>query len=222
MREVKPGNESLPFSWFAQPVAMAPKAKTGPWFFRWEGVGFSELHLILLLRSGPIHKPVSSLFTSGEKSEELIWLRVGSEWAGESILAVGHLWCISCSPNFFELHLKTEDNVSRRNRGKIYSQSHRGGEWPCLQAVATDRGVSGTYVGISETVTQVSSYSQRRKTKRIICSTYLRSLVQSEVCCTGWSIQVGQMSPSGGWRKIGFLLPQSHYICLVCCEWLKH
>ena len=125
----------------------------------------------------------------------LIRLQVSSAWAGEPALATRHLRSISSSA-CFELQLKTvpEDGVSRRNRD-LSPKGHRGGERPCLQGVTNNRGGSGPYIAISETVTQVSLYSQCRKTKRIICPTYLRSLVQGEVHCT---VQVGQVSPTGG------------------------
>lgn len=58
---------------------MAPKDKIGPWLFRGEGGGFSELRLTLLPGSGPVRKPVSAIFTGGGKGVVLVQLQVGSE-----------------------------------------------------------------------------------------------------------------------------------------------
>lgn len=133
------------------------------------------------------------------------WERCGADLASGG-LSVGRRAC-PCheTPPMHQLfscllRAAAEDCVwgwceQEEQRQDLSPEALRGGEWPCLQGVTNNRGGSGPYIAISGTVTQVSLYSQCRKTKRIICPTYLRSLVQGEVHCT---VQVGQVSPTGG------------------------
>lgn len=115
----------------------------------------------------------------------------GLEWAGEPALAMGQLWCISSSPACSKLELKAMPKVcvSRSNTGKTYAQSCSGvGNSPaCREWLMTK--VARGHIQLYQTITQVSWYSQCRKTKRIICLTYLKSLVR---------VQVGQVCPTGG------------------------
>lgn len=56
---MKPGNESLLFSWWARLVAMDPKTKIGLWLFGEVGDGFSELYLTLRPGWGLVLKSAS-------------------------------------------------------------------------------------------------------------------------------------------------------------------
>lgn len=104
------------------------------------------------------------------------WERCGADWASDG-LRVGRGACPCRGTPLmhqlfsFLLRAAAEDCAQgwceqEEQRQDLSPKLLRGGEWPCLQGVANDRGGLRPYTAVSETVTQVSLYSLCRKTNK--------------------------------------------------------
>lgn len=92
---MKPGNESLLFSWWARLVAMDPKTKIGLWLFGEVGGGFSELYLTLRPGWGLVLKSASCFH---HRWEWCCPLSGGLTEDRRFALAVEHHWYSTSSP----------------------------------------------------------------------------------------------------------------------------
>lgn len=152
---MKPGNESLLFSWSARLVAMDPKAKIGPWRFREVGGGFSELYLTLWPGSGLVLKSVFSVFTTGGNGAAQS--QVGSQRAGDSALAMGHHWYSTSSPARAAGGCAQGQCEQEEQRQDVTPKPLRGGE-PLPLRMDNGWGALGLYMATSQTVMHISTY----------------------------------------------------------------
>lgn len=109
---MKPGNESLLFSWWARLVAMDPKTKIGLWLFGEVGGGFSELYLTLRPGWGLVLK-------LGGLTEDRRFA-----------LAVGHHWYSTSSPASAAEGCAQGQCEQEEQRQDVSPRPLRGGEPP--------------------------------------------------------------------------------------------
>lgn len=154
---MKPGNESLLFSWSARLVAMEPKAKMGLWLFREVGGGFSELSSALQPGSGPILKWISCVFSTGGNGAAQF--QVGSQRAGHPLVhqPFSCLLPESCAQG------QPEQEELRQD---VFPKPLRGGELPARREIDIVWEGLEPYPATSHTVTHISTDRQSSRTER--------------------------------------------------------
>lgn len=159
---MKPGNESLLFSWSARLVAMDPEAKIGLWLFREVGDGFSELYVAL--------STVLPLGQGWDWNQPLLFSpQVGMvlpsfRWAprGQEILPLP--WDTSdAAPLLLPAPAAAQGQREQGEQRQMFLQSHSAVGTPCLQGRDSAWGGLGPHTATAQSRTSPLTASAEKQ-----------------------------------------------------------